>query len=189
VKSTQITDFWNKFAVLSSGETFNGLAQYHDGVKVDYNGITIYFDHFDLWSGKFSSTLTRVYAQFSSLDNFKFKIDSSSLTSKISEFFGSQDIKIGRKEFDDKFIIKSNNEFKIKKILDNPNTRACLSSIDDVHLEISDSNGIWEGNLSDGKLELSFYFDEIINDSDRLIPILILFRYIIDDLQEMKSVH
>lgn len=182
-------EFWERFASLSEGEVFEGKAWYHDGVVVNYQDFKIIFDYFDVWSGKISKPVTRCFVEFKSIDGFRFKISNEGLASKISKFFGSQDVEINQSDFDEKFVVKANNEFKIKRILANRNIRNYLNQIDKVNLELSDDNGVWDGKLEKGKLQLSCFFYGNTKDENQLMNVLKLFKEIINDLKEIGSIY
>src|SRR5690606_7817614 len=163
---------------------FEGKAWYHDGVIVNYKNFKIIFDYYEIWSRKICSPMTRCYAEFTSADDFRFKLSNETFASEVAEFFGAQDVKINRPEIDEKFVIRTNNEFKVKRILANQNTRNRLSRLRKVNLEISDDNGIWDGKLENGKLQLSLFFEGKSKEQDLLLHVLGLFKEILDDLKE-----
>ena len=74
--------------------------------EVDYKGLKIIFDNYNLWLGKFSKQMTRIILPYYSTQNFILDIQENSLIDRIKKIFGSQDLQIGRTDFDKRFIIK-----------------------------------------------------------------------------------
>lgn len=180
--------FWPSFAKLVNGEIKEGKFDASDRVESVYNGWKISFDHFTLWSSKYSTRLTRVTVPFISTDNFRFEIYEKSIFSSIAKVFGLQDIKIGYEEFDKKFIVKSNDELKIKSLLWNSNVRSLIEKLKNFSLQTSDQKGIWEEKLQDNELELSIYFEGEIHDSEILMITRDVLMEILNFLSRTKSV-
>ena len=181
-------NIWEEFAKETNGKFIEEFSWHSAKTEIDYKDLKIIFDNYTLWSGKYSTIMTRIIVPFNSVDNFRFKIYNSGLISHIEKLFGGQDVKIGREDFDEKFIIKANNELKIKTLLQNQKIRNLIESQKKVHIEISDQKGIWEEKLPEKEFELSFYEDGRIEDIERLKSMLNLFKEIIDALFQMKSI-
>jgi hypothetical protein len=71
-----------------------------------------------------------------SRSNFRFSIHHQGFTDEIAKLFGMQDIVLGFKDFDEKFIIKTNDESKITTMLAGPELRNTLMSIPSLTFEI-----------------------------------------------------
>ncbi len=131
---------------------------------------------------------TRVVAKYEATDDFRFEIYKKGFIRLIEKLFGAQDIEIGIPDFDKKFIIKSNNGFKIKRLLQNSEIRSILNSLKEVNFETSNKQGIWGKQLPEKELELSFYTERMIKNTDELKTLLRLFQLILDDLFESKLI-
>ena len=108
--------------------------------------------------------------------------------SSTSKIFGAQDIIIGDKEFDNTFIIKTNDEFKLKALLSNKNIRKHIQCIKGANLQISDQKGIWGVNLPETELELSLFVEGLIGEVETLKLIHILFVKMLDQLEQIKAI-
>lgn len=88
------------------------------------------------------------YTSFSaylySRNNFRFAIHSQSFKDELGKFFGMQDLILGFKDFDEKFIVKSNDENKTSLIFADRKVRNTLQKIPD------STFGIVEYTLEDG---------------------------------------
>lgn len=156
--------------------------------EVDYKGLKIIFDNYNLWLGKFSKQMTRIILPYYSTQNFILDIHENSLVDRIQKIFGSQDLQIGRTDFDKRFIIKSNDEHKAKTILQNQKIRNLIESDKSLRLLISKNKGIWNEELPTNQYELSFYDDGEIKDLNRLKSLLELFKELITVFIELKII-
>lgn len=182
------TNFWQEFAKQTDGTFKEGYSWRSDSNTIDYKNWKITFDNYTLWSGKYCAQMTRVVAPITFTDNFKFEIYREGFIRKIEKIFGAQDIEIGYPEFDRAFTIKSNNEFKIKTLLRNKEIRNLLESQKEVNFQISDQEGIWERKLPEGEYELSCYMDGEVDDMEILKSAFTVFKLILNDLYQMKSI-
>ncbi|WP_051365764.1 hypothetical protein, partial [Flavobacterium saliperosum] len=182
-------NIWEEFANVTGGKFVEREENWlSDKTEIDYNGWKIIFDNYTLCSGKFQQEMTRVIAPMNSIDNFRFEIYRNGLIRSIEKIFGAQDIEIGRPEFDKAFIIKANNEFKIKSLLQNQKIRSLIETQKEVNLEISNQKGVWESELPKKQLELQFYADGEIKDMEHLKSLLNLFKELLDNLYQIKSI-
>lgn len=181
-------NFWQEFAKQTNGTFKEGYSWRSDSNTIDYKNWKIIFDNYTLWSGKYSTQMTRVVVPITLADNFKFEIYREGFIRKIEKLFGAQDIEIGYPEFNKAFTIKSSNEFKIKTLLRNKEIRNLLESQKEVNIQISDQQGIWEKKLPEGEYELSYYMDGEVDDMEILKSILKVFKLILDELYQMKSI-
>ncbi|WP_256012586.1 hypothetical protein [Desertivirga xinjiangensis] len=85
---------------------------------------------------------------FSSLlhknDDFRFAIHREDFIDEIGKFFGMQDVLIGYPEFDNKMIIKTNDEARVKFIFSDPGSRQVFQSLENfsfgvAHHHVADS--------------------------------------------------
>ena len=181
-------NFWQEFAKQTNGTFKEGYSWRSDSNTIEYKNWKIIFDNYTLWSGKYSSQMTRVVVPITLTDNFKFEIYREGFIRKIEKLFGAQDIEIGYPEFDKAFTIKSNNEFKVKTLLRSREIRNLLESQKEVNIQISDQEGIWENKLPEGEYELSYYMDGEVDDMEILKSVLKVFKLILDELYQMKSI-
>lgn len=147
-----------------------------------------YTDYIVVGNSSSEKTYTRVIVPCESIDNFRFEIYNSGFIRNIEKFFGAQDVELGISEFDKKFIIKSNNEFKIKNLLQNLEIRNLIESLKDVNIETSNKKGIWEQELPEKQFELSFYVLNEIKNTTELKELLKLLKLLIDQLVLIKSI-
>jgi hypothetical protein len=85
-------------------------------------------------------------------------------------------------------VIKANNEFKIKSLLQNHKIRNLIEVQKEMNIEVSDQKGIWEEKLPEKEFELSYFMEGEIKDVEELKLLLRLFKEILDELYQMKSI-
>ena len=132
--------------------------------------------------------MTRVTAPLFIENHFTFKIYRKSILRNIEKFFGAQDVETGRNDFDSEFIIKSNNEYKVKALLQSQEVRNILLTLNEVNLEISDKKGVFEEQLPDDHYNLCYYTDGEITNVAQLKSLLKLFEAMLDKLSEMNII-
>jgi hypothetical protein len=69
-------------------------------------------------------------------DNFRFAIHNEGFTDEIGKLFGMQDFVIGYKEFDERFVIKTNNEQKFSTLFADTTVRNTLIKLPKLSFEI-----------------------------------------------------
>ncbi|MBC7914469.1 MAG: hypothetical protein H7Y07_10145 [Pyrinomonadaceae bacterium] len=109
-------------------------------------------------------------------NSFRFALHKEGFLDEIGKFLGMQDIILGYKDFDDRFIIKTNNEEKTAAILADGTKRSILLELPSLTF------GIVEYTLedSDGKAPfLELKIDAAISDLTRLRSIYSMFCEVI----------
>lgn len=182
-------NIWKKLAEETDGTFTEGYSWNSDFTTIKYKNRQIVLDNYTLWSGKYSSEITRVITPIQLKSNFKFEIYREGFIRKIEKLFGAQDIEIGNPNFDKAFIIKSNNEFKIKSILQNKELRKLIEIQKDVNIQILDVKGIWENKLPSNEFELSYFSDGKIDDLEILKSLIELFKILLDELYILDVIH
>ena len=162
---------WEAFAEKIEGEYIPRKHWNSDRTLFHYKNFKIYFDYFTYYtSGKasLSKTFTRVVIPYKSNDDFQFNIYEDELIFKIAKIFGFQDVKIGNEEFDKKYIIKTNNEQKLKNIFNSTTLHKKIENFENASLLISKKYGVWEEELPENEYELSFVLNYHVKDLETL---------------------
>jgi hypothetical protein len=188
MKQSQSATIWQEFTKETNGIFTEGYSWNSDSTTIEYKQWKIIFDYYTLWSGKYSSKMTRVVAPIVLKDNFKFEIYNEGFIRKIEKLFGAQDIQIGYSDFDKAFTVKSNNEFKTKTLLRNKEIQSLIESQKITNIQICSTKGIWEEELPRGEYELSYFADGEIDDLEVLRLLLQLFKLMLDELFQMDSI-
>jgi hypothetical protein len=90
------------------------------------------------------SRTTRIRAPYVNPDGFRFKNFRRSVLSDLGKLLGMQDIEVGDAEFDEAFIIKGNDEDRVRVLFSDPKIRQMIQDQPKIQLEVKDSEG-WFG--------------------------------------------
>jgi hypothetical protein len=100
-----------------------------------------------------------------------------------------QDVEIGNPAFDDAFVIKGNNEAKLRELFCHPEVSSRLLHLPDVSFEIRGHQGWFGPMYSDGVEELYFVMRGVERDLSRLHVMFDLFAATLDQLCRMDSAY
>jgi hypothetical protein len=158
-----------------------------DKVQLHVKNWTITLDIYTVSDGHSSHVYTRVRAPYRNKDGFRFMICRRNFLTDIQKFFGIQDVEIGEPEFDKDFIIQSNDEIKIKRLLANNTIREQIVQQPRVRFEVRDDEG-WRGvKFPEDVDELIFKVHGFIRDVETLKALLGLFAETLNYLCQSGS--
>lgn len=178
-------EVWSQFAEEIDGEFVNQGAWKSKKIITSFENWDIIIDTYTVSSGKSSTTYTRIRAPYINKGDFRFKINRSSVFSNIGKTFGMQDVVIGDPDFDENFIIKGNDEEKIREIFLSDKIRELISSQKRIDLEIKDDEGRFGTKFPDNVDELYYQTGGIIKDIEKLKELYLLFALILNKLYLM----
>ncbi len=141
--------------------------------------VDIDFDPGGGFEGGYESTLISAVLH-GVKDDFSFAIHHEGFLDEIGKFLGMQDIETGYIEFDEKVIVKSNNEEKVKQLFADSEVRSVFESLTDFSFGIT-SHHISHSNEKEYKLEFSS--DLAIVDPIELRKIYHAFVVVLDQLE------
>ena len=151
-------------------------------VVARFENWVVTLDTYTRSSGKTSTIYTRIRAPYVNKDGFKFKIYKSGWFSDIGKTLGMQDVEIGYPEFDEKFIIKGNDESKLIELFSSDKIRELINVLDNIYLEVKEDEGWFGTDFPDGVDELYFQTMGVIKDIERLKSLYMLFSLILNKL-------
>ena len=135
------------------------------------------------------SLATRLRAPFVNPDGFRFRLSPQGFFSVLGKLVGMQDIEVGSPNFDAAFIIKGNNEFKVRDLFANPKIRQMILAQPTIRLEVKDSEGWFGPKFPDDVDELHFQVVGVIKDRERLRALFELFAAMLDELCRIGSAY
>jgi hypothetical protein len=156
-------------------------------VALSHREWQITLDTYTVHSNKSHKTYTRIRAPFVNPDGFRFNIYRKNIFSGIAKLLGTQDIEISDSYFDDEFIIQSNSEDLVYRLLSNFQIRQLIQKQPNIHFEVKDDEGFFQAKFPEGVDELYFQTLGVIKDIERLKNLFDLFTAVLDQLCRMGS--
>ena len=160
-----------------------------DKVKVTHGEWTLTLDTFAVSTGKVTIVYTRMRAPYVNPDGFRFTIYRRGMFTGIAKWLGMQDLEIGDERFDHDFVIKSNDEAKVREMMTAPRLRELLEAQKEVHLTVKDDEGWFGPRFDENADELHFTVVGVIKDIERLKLLYELFAETLDQLCRIGSAY
>ena len=182
-------EIWTQIATDIGGEFIEGGFWGTDVLIYKHGEWQILLDTYVVSTGTSSHTVTRMRAPFVNKDDLYFKISREGFFSSIGKFFGMQDIEIGDPFFDKQFVIKGNNQEKIKLLLANSRIKELCQSQPRIHLSIKDDEGWFGTDFPEGIDELYFECVGVIKETERLKALFGLFCLVLQRLVQIDSAY
>ena len=175
-------EIWKQLSDQIGAEYVDGGFWRGDKVEARHGEWIMTLDTFAVSTGKITVVYTRMRAPYVNTSGFRFTLYRRSAFSDLGKFFGMQDIEVGHTPFDDDFIVKANDEHRVRALLANPTVRALVEQQPDIHLSVQDDEGWFGKHFPEGVDELYFRVTGIIKDIDRLKRAYELFAETLDEL-------
>jgi len=182
-------EVWEQLCFEIGGRFVDGGFWKGDKVVARANDWTITMDTYTVSTGKSSTTYTRIRAPYVNKDGFRFTIYREGLFSKIGKLFGMQDIQVGYPEFDNAYIIKGNDEYKVQMFFANPRIRQLIQQQPAIYFQVKDDGGWFGTSFPEGVDELYFQVVGVIKDIERLKILFELFGETLNHLCHIGSAY
>jgi hypothetical protein len=134
-------------------------------------------------------TYTRMRAPFINPEGFRFTIYLKGFFSHLGKLLGMQGIKVGDPDFDEAFVIKGNDEERVRDLFANPKIRKLIQAQPKIRLEVKDSEGWFGPRFPKDVDELHFEVQGVIKDVVRLKALFDLFAAVLDQLCRIASAY
>ena len=158
-------------AQFTAGQGWTGRSR----VDAQFGQWVVTLDTFVVSTGKSTITFTRMRAPFVNRDGFRFTITRSGVFSPVARVLGFQDVEVGDAPFDQAFVVKTNDEPRVRAFLADPDLRAKLALQPTLTLSVLDDEGWFGAKFPQGVDELKFHTVGIIKDLVRLQQLFELF--------------
>jgi len=181
-------EVWKQLSAKMGAEFIDGGFLGSGKVEVRHGSWIITLDTYVVSTGHSHVTFTRIRAPFVCRDGFRFAIYRKGLFSALGKRLGMQDIEVGHSlGFDEDFIIKGNDESKVRSLFANPEIRALIEAQPEIHLVLKDDEGVFHQRFPDGVDELVFHIRGVLKDVERLRRLFDLFAAVLDELCRIGS--
>ena len=178
---------WNKISNEIGAEYKKGSFFKSSVLELNYKEWIITLDYYTVSTGNSAVTYTRMRSPLSSKNNFYFNIYRENMFSSIRKKFGMEDVIIEDKNFDEKFIIQSNDKDKIKLILQDDKLKNLIHSQPRISFKIKDNKGWFSKYFPKGADELHFQCPMVIKDEKLLKNLFKMFSRFLDILIQLDS--
>ncbi len=186
---TSRNEIWEQIAKELGGEYRDGGVLGKNMLRVRSGDWEITLDTYAVGEGDTLATHTRMRAPFINKDGLYFKISREGLFAPIENLLGMQDIAVGDEYFDKNFLIKGNNEEKVKMLLKSPKLKTLIREQPEINFQIRDDDG-WFGKVfPDGVDELYFECYGILRDEKKLKALFDLFSTTLERLVQIDSAY
>lgn len=175
-------EIWSKLSAQLGGAYSKGTWRKSDRITVEHGHWTITLDTFTVHANNAHIPFTRFRAPFLNTDKFRCKVYRSNLFSTIGKWFGMQDVTIGDAAFDRDFVVKSNDEGKVRTFLANPDLRARLAALKHTTLDVVDHEGWFGPKFPADTDELRVQIAGHCKDTEKLRALFALFVVALDQL-------
>ena len=183
-------EIWRQFCAQTGGTLVEGGFWQGSKVEARHGEWTVTLDTYTVSTGKSSVTFTRMRAPYVNPDGFVFAIYRKGVFSTLGKWLGMQDVGVGYPEFDEAFIIKGNDEWKLRRLFANGRIRQLISAQPDIRFFVNNRHGgVWGKSFPKGVDELHFQVGGVIKDVDRLKLLYELFSETLDELCRMGSAY
>ena len=122
-------------------------------------------------------------------DQFRFTIYRRSVFSNLGKLLGMQDVSIGEAVFDEAFIIKANDEAKVRQLFQIAKLREMVASQPRIHLTVKDDEGWFGKEFPEGVDELCFQVGGVLKDIEQLKSLYLLFAVTLSSLCHLGSAY
>ena len=181
-------EIWQKLCAELGGTYVSGFWA-GDKVQVAHDQWTITLDTYVVSTGKTAIAYTRLRAPYVNPDGFRFTIYRRGLFSDIAKWLGMQDIEVGHEAFDRDFMIKGNDEGKLRALFESALLRELLEAQPQVLFTVKDNDGFGGVRFPADTDELCFTVVGVIKDLDRLKQLFELFSETLEQLCRIGSAY
>ena len=183
-------EIWNLLAQQIGAEFKPGRSwKSRDRVDARVGQWIVTLDTYTVSTGKSNVTFTRIRAPYVNRDGFRFTITRANIFSPIAQKLGFQDVEIGDEQFDKAFVVKTNDEGRVRTFLADPDLRAKLMQQTKLTLSVLDDEGWFGATFPDGVDELNFRTIGVIKDLVRLQQLFELFATTLNRLCHIGSAY
>ena len=183
-------EIWQQFSAATGGQfSEGGFWKGSSRVDARHGDWIVTLDTFTVSTGKSSATYTRMSAPYANPDGFNFNVYRKGIFSDLGKMLGMQDVNVGYPDFDEAFIIKGNDEAKLRRLFANPKIRELISAQPQIRFCVQEiERGFWSrAEVPAGVDMLYFQVGGVIKDVERLKQLYELFSETLDELCRIGS--
>jgi hypothetical protein len=182
-------EIWQQLSAETGAHFVEGGFMKSDKVQAAHGQWIVTLDKYVVSTGKATVVYTRMRAPYVNPDAFRFRVYRHGVFSSLGKMLGLRDVEVGYPDFDRDFIIKGNDESRLRRLFGNQKIRELISGQKDIDFSVKDDEGWFGPTFPDGVDELSFMVVGLIKDVERLKHLYELFGETLDELCRMGSAY
>ncbi len=182
-------EIWRQLCAATGFSYVDGGFWKSDKVEATHGQWTITLDLYVVSTGKSSVTYTRMRAPYVNPDGFRFTVYRKGIFTEIAKWLGMQDVTVGYEDFDRDFVIKGNDEQKLRRLFSSPRIRELITAQPEIRFSVMDTDGKLWSKFPEGVDELHFQVVGVVKDLERLKLLYELFAETLDELCRMGSAY
>lgn len=175
---------WAELWAAVGGVYLNREGWRQDKLLVEHGPWIITLDFHTHAGYRSQATYTRFGVAFENPEAFHFKLVPQGLLESVGKLLGLQDVELGDPEFDKAFIIKSNDEARVREVLDDPVLRQFLREEPEAFVGLVEVHGDRAQHYPDGVDEVIMEIPGKVVDTDRLKRLYMTFARTLSGLCE-----
>ncbi|MDQ3744135.1 MAG: DUF3137 domain-containing protein [Acidobacteriota bacterium] len=176
---------WDEFC----GRVDAAVAGYLRGgqARVTYKNWCVTLDTNVVPAGAAASVVTRMRAPFAGGRGFRFKLQRRDLLDALAARLRIHSSETGQAGFDREFVVRSDDDAKVRRLFADPDIRRLIRSQPSVHMELRGGDGPFGATLPEGVDELVLRASGFVTDAERLRRLFALFALTLDRLCRIGS--
>ena len=176
---------WEQFC----GRVDAAVAGYLRGgcARVTYRNWCVTLDTNVVPAGAAASVVTRMRAPFAGGRGFRFKLQRRDLLDALAARLRIHSSETGQADFDREFVVRSDDDGKVRRLFEDPDIRRLLRSQPSVNMELRGGDGPFGATLPEGVDELVLRASGFVTNAERLRRLFALFALTLDRLCHIGS--
>lgn len=174
-------DMLEEYADTCGGSIHKAGLMHPEHMIFEHNNHTIKVESYTYMAGNIPITHFRASALYYEIKPLELRITREGLLSSFSKMFGAQDIEINHPDFDDKYIIKGNDEILIKQLLDDK-LRASIIEADRPILYVSSGGALSGMKVPQGMKAMIVDYDGMPKDTDIMAKYIDVIKFAVDSM-------
>ena len=156
-----------------------------DKVHLEHGPWKVILDTYILKNGQNPITYTRARALYVAREDFTLRISQRNVFTRIAELFGSHGLRVGDRELERRYTIKSSNDRRARSLMTDGRLRALIKVQPSLHLEIRRLSRGDRRKRGDGVRAVAVQTQGVIKEPDRLVSYVLLVTATLDRLIKM----
>jgi hypothetical protein len=155
--------------------------------RVRYRNWCVTLDTNVVPAGAAAAVVTRMRAPYSTRGAFRFKLQRRDLLDALARRIGIHTSETGQTDFDREFVVRSDDEERVRRLFEDPTIRRLIKSQPSINLEARGDDGPFGSALPEGVDEIVLRAPGFITDAAQLRKLFALFALMLERLCAMDS--